>query len=122
MAKNAVSVQADTDFTEARNVGLPRDVNSRDLSVLAKARAKEQRISFGEALSAVASERPDLTGDHLQFSEQQRRRPHMARDLNSIELSVLAKARSRELNISFCEALSEVASERPELTVPYFEF
>jgi len=88
--------------------------NSEKLSDLAKKRQREDRVSFGEALSQVASENPELTapGTTIDFGE---RRP----ESNGEQLTRLAKERQRaDRRISFGEALAEVARERPELTLP----
>ena len=87
--------------------------NSAALSDLAKQRAREDKISFGEAVAQVAEDHPELTlpDGVISFAED------IAKS-NGQKLTELAKQRARRDKINFCEALSEVASEHPELTLP----
>jgi hypothetical protein len=100
------------------------DVNGNSLTALAKERAKQESISFGEALTQVAIEQPELTVSRMDFREQTTSHPtfRKAYDRNGERLSTLAKERAKQESISFGEALSQVANERPELTVPDIEF
>ncbi len=101
--------------------------NSQRLSDAAKARQQSQNISFGEALSQVAAERPELTApirvDPAAPRETFRAQPMAAGEAfrfetNSEKLSDLAKQRAHEDHISFGEALAAVAAEHRELTLP----
>lgn len=92
-------------------------MNSERLNELAKERQRGNRISFGEALSQVAAENPNLAlpGTTIDF-EERGTAAHI--DQNGAKLTALAKKRQREDKISFGEALSQVAAENPELTLP----
>lgn len=95
----------------------PFDPNSVKLNDLAVARQHEQHISFAEALTAVAAAHPELTvpsRDHL--VEQQGETFRF--QTNSESLAELAEERARRDEISFGEALSQVAAENPRLTLP----
>jgi predicted transcriptional regulator len=96
-----------------------RDHNGERLATLARARAEQRSISFGEALTQVASENSELTRPRLEASSRSHTR--YMRDRNGEELSTLAKALADQKSISFGEALTQVAAERPELTVPRLE-
>ena len=86
--------------------------NSERLSDLAKKAQREQKISFAEALAQVVEDHPELTLPDQVISFEEEDRPKS----NSQQLSDLAKQRSRQDKISFGEALSQVATENPELT------
>jgi len=105
------------------------ETNSEKLSDLAKQRARAEKISFGEALSACAAENPHLTlpdriisfgdADGPRSNSQRLRDGETFRfQTNSEALSELAKQRQREDKISFGEALSACAAENPHLTLP----
>jgi len=105
------------------------ETNSEKLSDLAKQRARAERISFGEALSACAAENPALTLPDriISFGDADGPRSNRQRlgdgetfrfQTNSEALSELAKQRQREDKISFGEALSACAAENPHLTLP----
>jgi hypothetical protein len=47
----------------------PYDRNGERLTALAKQRAEENSISFGEALGQVAAEHPELTVPDIEFCE-----------------------------------------------------
>ncbi len=121
----------------------PVDENSVEMCRLARARSREKSIEFGEALREVAQERPELAMPKRRTTPQSTDyskyvtivfaadeplvirgvgRRSVARgfpvDENSQRLSDLARERSREQKISFSEALTEVAAENPELTIP----
>jgi predicted transcriptional regulator len=86
--------------------------NSERLTELAKARQRNDKISFGEALSKVAEENPELTLPDGVISFREPSGPKS----NGQRLSELAYSRQREDKISFSEALEQVARENPELT------
>ena len=94
--------------------------NSEALSDLAKQRAREGKISFGEALSQVAEENPKLTlpGTTISFDDDGRPAPagRCQVSQNSVELNRLAKQYQHVQKVSFAEALSAIAAENPELT------
>jgi predicted transcriptional regulator len=106
--------------------------NSQRLSDLAKKRQREEKISFGESLSRVARERPELTlpdgmtapraahhaGAGTFRFESSSEADTFRLESNSERLSDLAKERQREEKISVGEALTQVAAENPELTAP----
>jgi hypothetical protein len=94
------------------------------LTTLAKERAKQESISFGEALTQVAIEQPALTVSCMEFREATTlgRTFRKAYDRNGERLTALAKQRAGQSSISFGEALGQVAAEHPELTVPAIEF
>jgi predicted transcriptional regulator len=84
---------------------------SAELARLAKARQREKSVSYGEALTQVAQEHPELTGMGSALSSVK-----FAEDPNpSVELARLAQARQSEKNISYGEALAQIAKEHPEL-------
>ena len=93
--------------------------NSEALRDLAKQRAREGKISFGEALSQVAEENLKLTlpGTTISFDDD---RPVPAGrcqvSQNSVELNRLATQYQHVQKVSFAEALSAVAAENPGLT------
>ena len=86
--------------------------NSERLTELAKARQRESKVSFGEALTQIAAEHPELTlpDGVISFGNTSDRKS------KTHQLSDLAKQRQREGKISFSEALEQVARENPELT------
>ncbi len=99
------------------------DGNSVELTRLARERQQSSNISFGEALSQVAAERPALTLPGkpvtMEFSDsmEAHRRGRLV-DGNSVELNRLARERQQSSSITFGEALSQVAAEQPALTLP----
>jgi hypothetical protein len=86
--------------------------NSERLTELAKAHQCEVKVSFGEALTLVAKENPQLTLPDGVISFRDTSNPKS----NSQRLSELAYSRQREDKISFGEALAQVAAENPDLT------
>ena len=100
------------------------DTNSQRLNSLAKARVQERSIGFCEALGQIANEQPELTvPGQVGFQERPAFSTHRrAYDRNGERLTALAKQRAEQKSISFGEALSQVATESPELTTPDIEF
>lgn len=103
------------------------ETNSERLSDLAKKRAREDKISFGDALSQVAEENHALTLPDrvISFDDGSRgvcssqNQGEMFRfETNSERLSDLAKKAQRQQKISFAEALAQVVEDHPELTLP----
>jgi len=91
--------------------------NDELLAEKAKARAGEKGISYSEALSQIVGEHPELTLPGSYFSSGEGSEP--SRPLRRSErLNELARARQRERNCSFSEALSYTAERHPELTLP----
>ena len=90
------------------------DSNSEKLNDLARKRQREQKVSFGEALTAEARLHPELVVVPVNVAGS----GELRFETNSERLCDLAKKRAREVNISFGEALTQVADEHPELTVP----
>jgi predicted transcriptional regulator len=119
LEKQTFGTQSVIGFSEARgpvfNTGRIRvDPDSVRLSEAAKQLASEKSITFAEALGQVST---------IQYSigTQPSGKPQSSRsvipaDPNSVRLSELAKQRARDESITFSEALSQVASEQPELT------
>ncbi len=92
------------------------DPRSGMLSNLAKERQREKSISYADALEQVAREYPDLS-EPLSALLGMLSSVKFAEDPNpSVELARLAKARQSEKNISYGEALAQIAKEHPELT------
>lgn len=91
--------------------------NSQRLSDLATKRARDRSISFGEALSQVARERPELTQPQS-MTRSARRSDGWRFQTNSEALAEKAKSRADEKEISYSEALSQCAAENPNLTLP----
>ncbi len=76
---------------------------------------------YGDALTAVARQRPELTQERPATAERQQTSNPFAGyrfQTNSERLNEVAKALADELEISFGEALSQVAHDNPALTLP----
>lgn len=97
------------------NTGRVRvDPDSVRISDAAKKLASKKSITFSEALSQV-------TAIESSSTSQPGERPRGSRfaisaDPNSVQLAEIAKQRAKDESITFSEALSQVARERPELT------
>src|ERR1019366_4728306 len=95
------------------------ETNSEKLNDLAQKRMREDKIPFGTALSQVAADNPALTRPGVPaFAEGEQQGESWRFQTNSERLTELAKQRAREQKINFCEALSQVAAEHRELTLP----
>jgi hypothetical protein len=82
---------------------------------------KEAGTVEGEASFAERDRTP--IGTHVVFSEragdlQRSSATRIPVEENSQRLNELAEARAQERSIGFCEALGQIASEQPKLTVP----
>jgi hypothetical protein len=118
-----VFTQQAEDLQRSAMTRLPVDANSQRLSSLAKARAQERSIGFCEALGQIANEQAQLTvHGQVSFRERPAGSTRRAYDRNGEKLTALAKQRAGQNCISFGEALSQVAAECPELTVPDIQF
>jgi predicted transcriptional regulator len=89
---------------------------STKLHELAKDRVSKKQISYGEALSQISEENPDLIGAVAGGGIDHTRHRIIHRQLADAELNQLARARQRDKGISYGEALQQITQEHPELT------
>ena len=91
------------------------DPESVRLSESAHRLASEKSITFAEALGQVATVERFAAAQRI--GRPQSVPGSIQADPNSVRLSELAKQRAWDMSISFSEALTQVAKERPDLTV-----